>query len=140
MNQRRLLDIIHDQRPVTLTPGRPVKEACKLMHERRIGAILVVDDEGHLIGIFTARDAVSRVVAQERDPAETTLEQVMTRNPTTMPPGTSAIEALRLMQDGGHRHVPITDGGRVVGIVSKGDFRGMEQAQLNDETDLWERI
>ena len=44
------------------------------------------------------------------------------------------------MQDGGFRHIPITDGGRVIGIVSKGDFRGLEQARLDEETELWERV
>jgi CBS domain-containing protein len=64
----------------------------------------------------------------------------MTATPHSVAPGVVAIEALRLMQDGGFRHVPITDGGRVVGIVSRGDFRGLEQARLDEETDLWERI
>ena len=63
MTQRHMLDIIHDQNPVTLTPDKSVKEACELMRTRRIGAILVVDDKEHLIGIFTGRDAVCRVLA-----------------------------------------------------------------------------
>ena len=57
-----------------------------------------------------------------------------------MTPNKTAVEALRLMQDGGYRHVPIVHQGSVVGIVSPGDFRGLEQARLDEETGLWERI
>ena len=92
------------------------------------------------MGIFTGRDAVCRVLAEGKDPAETTLAEVMTVEPATMPPTSSAIDALRLMQDGGFRHVPVVAGHKVVGIVSHGDFRGLETARLDDETGLWERL
>jgi CBS domain-containing protein len=55
-------------------------------------------------------------------------------------PTGSAIEALRLMSDGGFRHVPVVADGKVVGVVSHGDFRGLETARLDEETGLWERI
>jgi CBS domain-containing protein len=64
----------------------------------------------------------------------------MTRDPDTMPPGRTAIEALRLMEDGRYRHVPIVDGGKVVGIVSHFDFSGIQLDRLDEETGLWERI
>jgi CBS domain-containing protein len=140
MTQRHMLDIIHDHNPVTLTPDKSVKVACELMRTRRVGAILVIEQEDRLIGIFTGRDAVCRVAAEGRDPARTPLKDVMTDNPATMEPGKSAIDALRLMQDGGYRHLPITEGDRVIGIVSRGDFRGLEQARMDEETELWERI
>jgi CBS domain-containing protein len=110
------------------------------MSERRVGAVLVTDQDQRLVGIFTGRDAVCRVLAQGRSSAKTALGEVMTREPDTMPSGSSAIEALRLMQDGGYRHVPVVENGRIVGIVSRGDFRGLEQARLDEETGLWERI
>lgn len=140
MTQRHMLDIIHDQNPVTLRHDKSVKEACELMRERRIGAILVVDDKERLIGIFTGRDAVCRVLAEGRDSGNTSLQNVMTSSPVCMAPGKTALEALHLMQDGGYRHVPVIDGDRVIGIVSKGDFRGLEQARLDEETELWERV
>ena len=140
MTQRHMLDIVHDQNPVMLTPDKSVKEACELMRTRRIGAILVVDEKEHLVGIFTGRDAVCRVVAEGRDSGSTSLQDVMTSSPVSMSPGKTALEALHLMQDGGYRHVPVTDGNRVIGIVSKGDFRGLEQARLDEETELWERV
>jgi competence ComEA-like helix-hairpin-helix protein len=69
-----------------------------------------------------------------------TLAEVMTPNPDTMPPGKIAIEALRLMEDGHHRHLPIVDDGKVVGIVSRFDFSGIELDRLDEEIGLWERI
>ena len=140
MTQRHMLDIIHDQNPVMLTADKPVRDACDLMRTQRVGAILVVDRNNHLVGIFTGRDAVCRVVAEGRDASGTQLSDVMTAQPVTMGPGKTAIEALHLMQDGGFRHIPITDGDSVIGIVSKGDFRGLEQARLDEETELWERV
>ena len=110
------------------------------MRERGIGAILIVNDSGRLAGIFTGRDAVCRVVAEARNPATTLLHDVMTADPITMQPGSTASDALHLMQDGGFRHVPVVDSESIVGIVSKGDFRGLEQARLDEETELWERI
>ena len=140
MTERHMLDIVHNQHPVTLTPGASVQEACSLMRKHRIGAILVVEEKNRLTGIFTGRDAVCRVLAEGRDPANTRLEDVMTTAPVTMKPGSTANDALHLMQDGGFRHIPIIDNGLVIGIVSKGDFRGLEQARLDDETEIWERI
>lgn len=140
MTQRHMLDMVHDQKPVMLTADKSVKDACELMRTRRVGAVLVIDLEDCLVGIFTGRDAVCRVAAEGLDPSRTRLEEVMTAKPATMEPGKTAIDALRLMQDGGYRHLPVTRNNRVVGIVSKGDFRGLEQAQLDQETELWERI
>jgi CBS domain-containing protein len=100
----------------------------------------VTEGDCGLVGIFTGRDAVARVLAEGKDPAATTLSQVMTHNPDTMTPSHSAIEALRLMLDARCRHLPIVHGGKVVGIVSRGDFRGIEQDRLDEETGLWERI
>jgi len=140
MAQRVMGDIVRDQNPLVLEPGTMVKEACREMCRRRVGAVLVADGERRLLGIFTGRDAVCRMLAKGLDAATTTLAQVMTRKPATMAPDKPALDALLLMQDGGFRHVPIVDQGRVVGIVSRGDFRGLEQARLDEETGYAERL
>lgn len=140
MAQRQMSDMVRHQTPLTLPPSASVKDACRKMAERRVGAVLVAKDK-QLVGIFTGRDAVARVVAEGRDAAKTTLAQVMTKNPTTTMPGSTAIECLRLMQDCGFRHVPIVSrDGALVGVVSRGDFRGHEQDRLDEETGLWQRI
>ena len=64
----------------------------------------------------------------------------MTPSPVSLPARAVALDALRLMQDGGFRHVPLVEHGRLVGVVSRGDFRAIEHARLNEETSLWERI
>jgi CBS domain-containing protein len=110
------------------------------MRDYRIGAVLVTESDRRLLGIFTARDAVHRVLAEGKSAARTRLGEVMTRDPNTMPRGRTAIEALRLMEDGRYRHVPIVDEGKVVGIVSRFDFSGIELDRLDEETGLWERI
>jgi CBS domain-containing protein len=138
MTQRHMSEIIR-RRPVAVHGEATVQEACALMREHRIGAVLVVDAEGRLEGIFSGRDAV-KLLADGRNPAHTHVGNVMTRDPDYLGPGCTAIEALRLMQDGGFRHVPIVDGGKVVGIVSLGDFRSFEHSRLDEETGFWERI
>jgi CBS domain-containing protein len=110
------------------------------MRDRQVGAVLVIVGERELVGIFTGRDAVCRVLAEGKDPAVTTLGEVMTRNPDSMPPSNTAIDALRLMQDRGFRHVPVVEKNKVLGVVSRGDFRGLEQDRLDEETALWEQI
>lgn len=136
---REMGEIIRNQKPLALPPTATVQEACKHMHELKYGAVLVTEGEGELVGIFTGRDAV-RVLAEGKDASSTRLQHVMTENPDYLPPRHTAIDALRLMRDGGFRHVPVVHEGTVVGIVSRGDFRGLEQDRLDEETGIWERM
>lgn len=139
MTIRRIADMVRHKNPITLPMHATVCEACRQMRERRIGAVLVVDEEQRLVGIFTGRDAVA-LLAEERDAINTPLSLVMTKKPCSITTRESAIDALRLMEDGGFRHVPIVENGKVVSIVSRGDFRGAEEARLDTETGYWERI
>ncbi len=140
MANRHLGEIVRRQNPATLPLTATVQEACRIMRDRRIGAILVTDADGLLAGVFTGRDAVGRVVAEALDPCATKLAAVMTAKPETIGPNARAIDALRLMQDCGFRHLPIVDDGRIVGIVSLGDFSGLEKARLDEETGFWETM
>ena len=135
---RDMAEIIRHQQPVTMAPNATVQEACKEMYERRIGAVLVVDGT-QLVGIFTGRDAV-KVLAEGRNAKATQLKDAMTPEPTCLPPKSKAIDALRLMRDGGFRHVPVVEEGLVVGIVARGDFRGLEKDRLDVETGYWEHM
>jgi CBS domain-containing protein len=135
---REMAEIIRNQKPLTLPPTATVQEACKHMHNRKVGAVLVTNGD-RLVGIFTGRDAV-RVLAHGQHHATTQLAHVMTENPDCLPPRHTAIHALRLMRDGGFRHVPVVEHGAVIGIVSRGDFRGLEQDRLDEETGIWERM
>ena len=137
---RKMSELVRDQEPLIAPPHTTVMEAAQKMSARRVGAVLIANDARELLGIFTGRDAISRVLAEGRSPKATTLEEVMTADPATLSPSHNAIEALRLMQDCRCRHLPIVNEGKVVGIVSHGDFRGIEQDRLDEETGLWERI
>lgn len=139
MTNRRMGEIIWDQKPVTLSPEASVREACKCMLDRRVGAVLVVDRAGRLQGIFTDRDAV-RCLTEPCDPANTPLQKVMTGDPETMSARATAIEALRLMRDCGFRHIPVVENGVLIGVVSRSDFHGLEHGRLEEETRVWERI
>lgn len=139
MTNRRLAYIVKDQNPLALSSSESLQRACQCMWERRTGSVLVIDDSQRLAGIFTGRDAV-RAIAEGKTGTSHTLAQVMTRNPVTITPQSRAIDALRAMADGGFRHIPVVEDGRIWGIVSRGDFKGMEIDRLDEETHLFECI
>ena len=139
MTNRQLAYIVKNQDPLTLPSRESVQHACQRMCERRVGAVLVTDDKGSLVGIFTGRDAV-RTLGNGKNLARTRLAAVMTPNPDTIAPERTAIDALRAMSDGGYRHLPIVADGKILGIVSRGDFQGLELDRLENETHLSERI
>ncbi len=140
MKPRIVRDIIEEGRDLLELPaGASVRDAAQAMRHWDVGAVLVTEN-GRLAGIFTERDLVNRVIACDRDPESTPLSEVMTRDPDTIYPGATALEALRLMEDGGYRHVPVVAEGRLVGIVSRRDFIGSEKGRLEMESGLWERL
>lgn len=139
MTNRNLAFIVKDQNPLIMKESETVQHACQRMWERRVGAVLVTGAKRRLAGIFTGRDAV-RALAESKNPAETTLAATMTHSPHTIAPERTAIDALRAMSDGGYRHLPIVKDGKILGIVSRSDFKGLELDHLEEETNLWERI
>ena len=139
MPNTKLRYILKDQRPTVLALTDTVQNACRCMCECRIGSVLVIDEHQRLRGIFTGRDAV-RVLSEGRNASKTLLNQVMTPDPVTIGPRSRAIDALRAMSDGGFRHVPVLDGDRIWGVVSRSDFSGAEIEQLEEEVHLSEVI
>jgi CBS domain-containing protein len=137
---RKFSVVTLQHRPITMNEAASVTEACAEMRAHRAGSVLVTGNAGRLAGIFTGRDAVCRVLAQRRDPSSTRLAEVMTRDPKTMLPDQTAFDALRMMTEGGFRHVPMVKNGRIVGLVSRGDFRGLELNPDDEECDLWEHL
>lgn len=136
---RRVADIMKDGDVVALPPTATVDEAARLMKAKRCGSVLVTVDDS-LKGIFTERDVVNRVVAERLDPVATTLGQVMTEKPDVVEPDTLAVDALRMMEDGGYRHLPVVRGHKILGVVSRRDFYGEEKAEVEKERHYWERI
>ena len=109
--------------PVTAKPEEPVIAAVLRMAELGVGALPVVDDSGRLVGIFTERDLLVRVVARRLDPEKVRVGDVMTPNPVTIGPDETVEEALRIMNKIRARHLPVVDEkGRLIGIVSIRDI------------------
>ncbi len=103
---------------LTASPDTTVGQAAQLMAERKMSAVMVVDADGRLVGIFTERDAVHRVIAQKLDPDRTRLADVMTPDPKTVVPRETFGYALLQMHEQGFRHMPVVEDGRPVGMVS----------------------
>jgi CBS domain-containing protein len=107
-----------DPRKLILVPDTmTVHEAAKLMKSKHYGAVLVTEGED-LVGIFTERDAVFRVIAVGRDPETTTVGTVMTKDPKTISPEKTFGHAMLMMHEGAFRHMPVVDNGKLVGMVS----------------------
>jgi len=97
-------------------------EAATLMGERGVGSVLIVDGET-LLGILTERDLV-RALSSEFDAPQRPVVEWMTKGPVTVTPDVDTREALRVMMDGGFRHLPVCDGDRLVGVISIRDLAG----------------
>jgi len=107
--------------PLVVDAGATVVAAVNAMNEHRIGCVLVQQD-GKLVGIFTERDVLRRVIFRDGNRAWT-VEAVMTRNPVTLPPAASVAYALNKMSIDGYRHIPIVDpAGKAIGVVSVKDI------------------
>ncbi|HEX9180444.1 MAG TPA: CBS domain-containing protein [Burkholderiales bacterium] len=119
--------------------SRTVTEAAALMKRSKFGALMVVEG-ARLVGIFTERDALYRVLAEKRDPDVTLLGAVMTPNPRTIEPDHPFGHALHMMYDGGFRHVPVVENGCPVGMVSARDALGPELAEFASELEAREHI
>jgi CBS domain-containing protein len=110
------------------------------MLDHGTNVVLVTHPDGYLLGVFTGRDAIWRVLAVGRNAEKVTLSEVMTKNPTTITPYATAVEALRLMWDGGFRHLPVTEKGNVIGLVLRRDFKSEDLNRLEEEREFWELI
>ena len=98
-----------------------VADAARKMRDYKVGGLMVVEDDT-LVGIFTERDLMSRVVAEGLDPEEIKVSEVMTLAIATVPPETSVSEAANLMSQNRIRHLPVLQAGKLYGVISAGDI------------------
>src|SRR5438270_9065569 len=111
------LSRLHPTPPRQILPGQTVAEAVALMRRERVGCLLVADGP-RVVGIFTERDLMARVLAEGK-PLDTPVRECMTADPVTVLPKDSVGVAVRRMEEGGYRHLPVLDEhGRPVGILS----------------------
>jgi CBS domain-containing protein len=102
-------------------PDTPVAECVRTMTTEKIGALIVMEGE-KLIGIFTERDALNKVLAVGLDPVGTKVSAVMTKDPYCISPTTTVGEAMELVTKRRFRHLPIVENGKVLAVVSSGDL------------------
>jgi CBS domain-containing protein len=106
---------------VSIAPSATVLDAAKLMNDRGVGGVVVVDANGALLGIFTERDILRRVVAAGRAPDTTRVSDVFTRDIVTCGPETQVDECASIMSTRRVRHLPVIEAGRLHGLVTIGD-------------------
>jgi CBS domain-containing protein len=117
-------------------PDASITECVRLMTAGKIGALMVMDG-ARLIGIFTERDALNKVLAGNLDPSNTKVSEVMTKDPYCIGPTTTVGDAMQLITERRFRHLPIVDNGNVLAVVSSGDLtRWLVQDQLGEVQEL----
>lgn len=133
--------IIGTQELLRLPTDTDVAEAAKQMSRRHVGAMLVYEGD-RMCGIFTERDMLERVVAADLSPGATKLGDVMTPEPAAISAGDTVLQAVLAMKERLTRHLLVTRGEQIIGIVSVRDLlRAMVDAHLEDRQlfeDLWE--
>lgn len=117
MFSQPIRSIMERRKLLTAPPQTTVRRAAEMMAAKQVGAVLVVED-GQLIGIFSERDAVFRVVALGLQPEATKLADVMTPQPKTITPEKPFGYAMTVMHENGFRHLPVVENGKPIGIVS----------------------
>ncbi len=114
-------DLVKDRRIYFIEADRSVLEAARFMMEHNIGAVPVLRN-GELVGMFSERDVMTRVVAGARSPGTTKISEVMTPNPRSVPADETIDNCLFLMREFGFRHIPIVDGKKLRGVISLRDL------------------
>ena len=119
-------------------PNTPVIECVRKMAKEKVGAVIVLEGE-RLVGIFTERDALNKVLAVGMDPGSTNVSAVMTRDPYCFPPTTTVGDAMEVVTKRRFRHLPVVDNGRVLAVVSNRDLtRWLVKDQVEEVQELVE--
>ena len=120
MFEQPIRSVMEKKKLVIASPDSTVRQVAKLMAKKKVGAVMVVED-ARLIGIFTERDVVFRVIARDLDTNTTRVAEVMTTAPKTIDPRKTFGCALLIMHENGFRHMPVLDNGKLIGVVSARD-------------------
>ena len=121
--QRKIVpNVVQRTKVATVIVDDTAYETAKLMAKNHIAAMVVTDEQGDIIGIVTERDMSQRVIAAGLDGKSTLVKDIMTANPDTLSPNDSAGDALELMQIRNYRHLPVTESGKCIAVVSIRDL------------------
>lgn len=132
MMRKIVPDVISGQTLITVNTSDTARAIAKLMHEKRIAAVLVTENE-QLVGIITERDMTARVIAAGADPDTSTAKDIMTSNPDTLHPDDTPAQAIKMMIDRNYRHLPVTNGEDLVGMVSVRDLYAIYNLELEED-------
>ena len=129
-------DVIRDREPYSMKATASVMEAAEFMAQRKIGAVCVLDEEGKLIGVFSERDLLNRVVVPRHNPVEMKLGDVTSPLRAVIRCDETPQQALERMEQIGTRHLPVLDGEKWVGMLSMRDLLRVELSDKGDELKL----
>lgn len=131
-------DILADKgrEVVSMVAAESVLNAARLMNERGIGGIVVTDDAGRMIGIFTERDILRRVVAEQRDPGTTQIADVLTTPVVTCRPEATLDQCIAIMTDKRIRHLPVVGDAGPEGLITSGDILAYRVREQRDTIDF----
>ena len=129
-------DVIRNREPYSTKASASVQEAAEFMAEKNIGAICVLDDGGKLVGVFSERDVLNRIVVPQRDPHAVKVGDVTSELRAVIRCDETPHQALERMELIGTRHLPVVDGERWVGMLSMRDLLRVEVGEQGDEIKL----
>jgi len=132
MFTQRIRSVMERKKVLMSARDTSVSEAARMMAKKNVGAVMVIQDK-RLVGIFTERDAVFRVIAKGLDARTTPLSEVMTPAPRTIGPDESYGRALLMMHENGFRHVPVIENDEPIGIVSSRNALDPEMEEFVSE-------
>ncbi len=132
---QRIYDLVANRPVYSLSPEMTVAEAVAYLVERNVGAAAVVQD-GHLVGLFSERDLLKRVVAAGRDPRQVRVVEVMTTQLHTADAQESSRACLERMREAGVRHLPVLSEGKLLGLVTMRDLMLADVEEKDGEIKL----
>jgi CBS domain-containing protein len=131
----RIYDLLKDRPLFSADAEDSVLDVARFMVEKNIGAVPVLRD-GELVGIFSERDLMKRVVVGARSPGSTKVSEVMTPRPRVVDKDEKIDKCMFIMREYGFRHLPVCDGGKIIGLISLRDLLLRNLTEKDDEVKL----
>ena len=128
--------VVCEREPYFVRDSATALDAAEFMASRNIGAVCVLDSDEHLVGIFSERDLLKRVVVSGRAPGDVPIREVMSEPRAVIECNDTPHEALERMEQVGSRHLPVMDGERFVGMLSMRDIMRVEISEQGAELQL----
>lgn len=133
MRRHIMPDIVQRQDVHCLPITATAFQAATMMRDSNIAAVIIVGSGDKIIGIVTERDLTRRVLANDRNPQQVAVAEIMTKDPDTLSPDDTAHDALELMRTRSYRHLPVVEDGRAVAMVSVRDLYAAIKMDLEDD-------